>query len=262
MNKNLLIERYSQYDILTSKIIKDLFSFTKEKFQFLNNVDENDENLKKDLFTEQNLYFFKKYEFPKLGLKDRKPTVQIQFVISYNPNAAIKKDRVSWINKYGYAILGEFLPFVKRLDGGHIDLHFVVANFNHFQSVLNWQAVYFRLLTILRHEIEHVIQFTRSMALPVHHFDLEAEIINRKKEVEFLKTNKDANKVVRYLTIFLSEIEAELKALYFISKKKKVSLSSEINDRLDSLNLNKKDQKIIKTAWRNYAKKYFPYLKF
>ena len=136
------------------------------------------------------------------------------------------------------------------------------------KSDFKWDLLYFKILRVVRHELEHQAQYLRLYGNKIEKYDTVANDIARKA---FWDENYDSKALnfsfktapaVHYSTELASEVEAELKAYYLLHKKTKKSFKKVIEDALlfklgDSA---KKEIEYVLKKWEEYRKKHFKYM--
>jgi hypothetical protein len=108
-----------------------------------------------------------------------------------------------------------------------------------------WSTIYFDLVDVVRHEIEHLLQAGYNQKVDKHFKD-------DSKERE--KINKGLLPAYKYL-LLPKEIDANLYGLKLKAQKKKQSFLEIINIHLDSCEINEEEREKILYAWRKRATK-------
>lgn len=243
--EDLILERVSVYDVLASKLNRKCFEDIKAHFDsILDYVDEEGFSL--------GTIFEYPFEFPRTGwgkkeLPEKGFSVTLE-ISDYTGHATT--------NEYGFGVNG------LAVNNG-IQLDFVVNDLDYFLDNVDWQEVYRDLLQIIRHELEHLAQFYREDGIPIHYYDADQDYEKRESSAyERQAHSLGFDKHVLYATELSSEIEAELKSMYFISKKTKEPVVAIATKKLKQMNISDRGIAYILKKWGEYAKKHFPYIKF
>ena len=249
----LLQERVSAYDVLARQLANKGFRYYKK---YLTST--------KDLLT----FFTVRYVFPAAGVpKDWKgPKYHIE-------NDNILKSRIRF-NVFPiirlpdgrlYSFNGTYIR-----DDGEISIKLIVENFKESFIAIDWQEFYYDLLGVIRHELEHQVQYYREHGIPVFKSDFEDDKSMRKNryysssdkahEIYSKFGKSDKTRQVLYYTELASEIEAELKNHYLISKKTKKPFRDVAKKWLNDLKLSSKQVDYVLEKWEEYRKKHFSYM--
>ena len=248
----LLTERFSEYDKLAKKLASRGFAFYKEVL-----TGKEGYNIKAT--------FKDTYQFPIKGLlMDKYPVALhdiskcvIKFSLMYNFTKNISDM---------YYFNGSYSSNANHL--------FIILNILGFDKMLfkqnfNWQEFYFKLLRTIRHELEHQVQYFREGGIPVHHYDTDKDAEIRKSK--FFKSQDSVEHIIkttgrlpkiqaRYTTLLPSEVEAQLKSIYLISKKTKKSMHEVLVPVLLDYELPYWDVRYVIDVWEEYRKKHFSYM--
>ena len=258
----LLTERFNVYDKLAKKLAKDSFAHYKSYLEDFEAVND-------DAVT--NLYSYSRktfpifyYSFPVVGsnFEDDALESKLQCIIEMSPGLFSSENK--------YAFNGLYNPNADYFNKKHdtkiapditVELH--ISDFEQFEYYdFDWNKFYFELLHVIRHELEHQVQHLRKEGIPVAHFDFDRDELTR--TTLGYQTDDAMSSQAQYFAKLPSEVEAELKAHYFISKKTKEPLKTIVRKRLvdlgEFMDFKKSDIDYIITKWEEYRKKYFKYM--
>ena len=133
-------------------------------------------------------------------------------------------------------------------DGGDDVLNgkiFIYFSINKEDLPKMWSEIYFDLVDVIRHEIEHLLQSG---------YNQKSDRYFRDDSVEREKINKGLLPAYKYL-LLPKEIDANLYGLKLKALKKKKSFIEIINKCLDDRNINELEREKILKEWRKRAKK-------
>ena len=188
--------------------------------------------------------------------------------------AKFKKNNFSQFQNKGWHITGHYAGYSSDIGYVKLQLYF---NFDDLETAKNpnWDEVYFAINHLIAHEYEHALQ--DHLGIDRVNYDLSSDNMDRKYGLYLgnidLGDGIGASRIVNYYTELASEIEAELQANWLLSKRlrntKKYKGKSRaavftdyINANLKTLGFTLKEINYVIKKWKEYAKDYFPYMKF
>ena len=257
----LLLERFSEYDKLAKELTKVGFNWYKEE---LTTVLPNARK-------QSNISNLIEYTFPKLGIRQSKewtasiPHLQKSAIV-FNWKL-LRKDSPNLDIDHAFSASYVEDPFVAKVskNKNSADIKVTVYCYNtrveFIEPGFDWNSFYQQLLRLIRHELEHQAQHLRRYGQRLHYYD-EKENTEQRHRVFSISGFDTANeRTVFYFSKIVSEVEAELKSVWFMSKKAKKPFKDVVKSHLKSFSfLSDDDRNQILKNWEEYRKRYFPYM--
>lgn len=245
---SLIQERVSPYDVLARKLTNKCLSIVKD--YITGDLEYNEDNYN---FL-GGISFEIAYRFPSRGLSKG-----IDMLLDFHINPPDRKFRGPFY--VSGAAEEEILDIVLQIKD--VSKGGIFGSTDLDVSLL--KDIYYDLLHIIRHELEHQAQDhrSRSNSIPIQHYNQFSDRLKRiRHSHQEAPGLKGRSKQIRYNTELDSEIEAELKSYYLMSKKTGIPMEKLIKKFFNSIYVNNKDIGYVLDKWRKYAKEHFPYMKF